>query len=213
MKIYADSADSSSVLNVFKIGILSGVTCNPAILAKSSLSQADIPALYKTYSSAGIPKIFFQTLGTTTEQMLESAQSLRNLGAEVVVKVPATEAGFRAAAVLEQQGTPTLVTAVYSFGQFVAACSASISYVAPYFGRLRDQGTDAVALISKMQHHGQDFETELLVASVRSTQDCEILAQIGVDAITAHPRVLVGLFQNETSDIALQEFEDISSNW
>ncbi|GAA0485454.1 MAG: hypothetical protein ABS61_02155 [Microbacterium sp. SCN 70-18] len=211
MKLYADSADVDSVTRILEDGLISGVTTNPTILHKSGYGTRDIPELHRRFLAAGAEEIFFQATGATREEMRAAAAAIRNLGSEVVVKIPATAIGFRVAAECARDGIPVLMTAVYSVAQAVASAAIGARYIAPYFGRLGDSGVDALDLIARMHRALEGSDTHALVASVRTPEVASDLALAGVRHITAHPSVLEAMLVDPTSDAAAAEFETVAT--
>lgn len=211
MKLYADSADVDSVTRLLEDGLISGVTTNPTILHKSGYGTRDIPELHRRFLAAGAEEIFFQATGATREEKRAAAAAIRNLGSEVVVKIPATAIGFRVAAECARDGIPVLMTAVYSVAQAVASAAIGARYIAPYFGRLGDSGVDALDLIARMHRALEGSDTHALVASVRTPEVASDLALAGVRHITAHPSVLEAMLVDPTSDAAAAEFETVAT--
>ncbi|MDZ8274782.1 transaldolase family protein [Microbacterium aquimaris] len=211
MKFYADSAALETVTGLLRGGLIAGVTTNPTILVRDEAPP--VAELYRAFAAAGAAEIFFQTTGATQEQMLDRAERIAGLGPEVIVKVPATPIGFRVAAALRRQGTPVLMTAVYSVAQAVSAAAVGARYIAPYFGRLSDAGEDASAIMARMVGALRGSGTDLLVASVRTPEVIAELAELGVRHITANPAVLEAAFQDPVSDTAAAEFEAVARGY
>lgn len=209
LRLYADSAVVDDVSALLADGLVYGVTTNPTILERAGRSDRDIPELYARWSAEGAREIFFQTWGETSAEMLENARGINALGPLVVVKVPATRAGFATASALVALGADVLVTAVYSRAQALTAATVGARYIAPYLGRLRDTGHDGVAEIAAMQQIVAGSGTDVLAASLRSPDDVVALALAlaGVPYFTAAPSVITAMARNDTSDAAAAEFE------
>src|SRR5690606_9852355 len=167
MTFYIDSADRELIEELWPTGIFRGVTTNPTILSRSGLGQDDLPALYTWLTDLGVDTFYAQVLGTTADAMLTSAATLLGLG-PVVVKVPATAAGFQVARKLVADGVRVLLTAVYHPVQAVAARDLGIQGVAPYVGRMTDAGRDGLGAVALMQQAIGSEPTRILAASLRS---------------------------------------------
>ena len=167
--LYVDSAAVDAVGSLLEGGLVEGVTTNPTILQRSGRRLGDIPGLYEQWVSQGAREVFFQTWGMDAAELLANAEPIIALGDRVVVKVPATRAGFVATRALTDRGVPVLVTAVYSAGQALAAASYGARYIAPYFGRLGDAGHDAVATIGSMHRMLEGSRTEVLRTTAMTT--------------------------------------------
>lgn len=206
-RLYVDSADVERVGRLLEAGVVHGVTTNPTILERGGRSAADIPGLFERWEAQGAKEIFFQTWGADAASLLRNAETIRALGDRVAVKVPATAAGFAAAAALVTDGATVLVTAVYSVAQALACASIGAQYIAPYLGRLRDAGMDGDALIATMQQVCAGSDTNVLAASLRSPDDIVALRLAGVPYFTAAPDVIEGMLLHEVSDSSAAEFD------
>lgn len=206
MAFYIDSADRALIEQLWSTGAFQGVTTNPTILARAGLSQADVPALHAWVTDLGIETFYAQVVGTTAEAMLASAAELRALGA-VIVKVPATAAGFRAAGTLVRDGARVLLTAVYHPVQALVARDMGIQGVAPYVGRMTDAGRLGVRAVTQMQQAIGTEPTRILAASLRSVDDVAALAAAGVPDFTVGESVARAILDDELTVRAVEEFE------
>ncbi len=206
-RFYVDSADVAAVSELLTARLVCGVTTNPTILERGGQHLTDLPSLYARWVHEGAGEVFFQTWGATAESMLHNAQSLAALGERVVVKVPATRDGFITARALVARDVPVLVTAVYSVAQAVAGAAYGARYLAPYFGRLGDNGRDALGLIGQMQKACEGSITDVLAASLRSPEDIVSLRLAGIRYFTAAPDVISAVLHDEISEQSAADFE------
>lgn len=206
-RLFADSADEPAVAELLRAGVIEGVTTNPTILRRAGLGPRDIPRLHAAWREAGARRIFFQAWGAGASALLDRGRALARLGDDVTVKVPATAAGFAAGRALVQEGTPVLVTAVYSPGQAIAASAIAAEFIAPYLGRLEDAGRDGVGEIADLVALLEGTATTVLAASLRTPDAIVALARRGVRAFTAAPAVLRALLHDETTARSAEEFE------
>ncbi|WP_166404706.1 transaldolase family protein [Labedella endophytica] len=211
MKIYADSARLDVVLPLLERGLLAGVTTNPTILHRDGFASADRAMLHTRFAEAGAQEIFLQAVGSDEASMRADAEALAALGPDVVVKVPATSVGFPVGAALAAQGTPVLVTAVYSVGQAAVAASIGAAYIAPYLGRLADSVPDPLDLVGRMDAALDGSGTRTLLASVRSVEAAERAVTAGIRHLTADVPVIVGLMSHDVSDASAAEFERVAA--
>jgi transaldolase len=204
---YADSADVSLTDPLLRARLVTGVTTNPTILAKASKTIQDLAGLHARWTELGAAEVFFQSWGNSAAELLLHGRSLATLGPNIVVKVPATSIGFRTAGALVSDGTPVLMTAVYSVAQAIAANGIGARYIAPYLGRLFDSGRDGLAVIAEMRELLDGSDTQILAASLRSPEMITALAHRGVRRFTAAPDVLAAMFTHASSDAAALQFE------
>ncbi len=209
MRLFVDTADTDALTRAQATGYVFGVTTNPTLLRAASLTRADLPVLVQRAVGAGLQEIHLQVLAEDAEGMLRDARALHALDpTHVVVKIPATATGFRAASIASKEGLRLTITAVYAVRQVVLTETVGAEYAAVYFGRLRDAGQDAIALLRGMLEtvRAQRLTTRLLVASVRSADDVETLAQLGVPAVTLPPPILFALPDHAGTAQAVQAF-------
>jgi len=88
------------------------------------------------------------------------------------------------------------------------AAKAGAAFISPFVGRLDDIGQDGMSLIGEIAeiYSNYDFQTEILVASVRSPQHVVDAARIGADVCTLPPGVIWQLFKHPLTDKGLEAF-------
>ena len=88
------------------------------------------------------------------------------------------------------------------------ATKAGASFISPFVGRLDDIGKDGMGLIEDICtiYANFDFDTEVLVASVRSTQHVIDAALLGADVVTLPPKILSSLYKHPLTDSGLEAF-------
>ncbi|MFC7404310.1 transaldolase family protein [Georgenia alba] len=210
-RLYVDSADVDAVAPLLAGRLVRGVTTNPTILDRAGRTVEDIPALHETWAAAGAEEIFFQAWGADEAQLEHRARAILELGERVVVKVPATRAGFVVASRLAHDGAPVLLTAVYTPAQALAAAAVGARYIAPYLGRMRAQGYAALDDIARMQKLCAGSETNVLAASLRGPEDAVALTEAGVGLLTAAPELLWSLLDDAATTAAAAAFESAAA--
>jgi transaldolase len=151
-----------------------------------------------------------QAWGATAEELVSSGLALSGFDrTRVVVKVPVTAQGAQAAQVLVGEGVRVCLTACYSAQQAIIAAGIGAEYLAPYCGRMDDEGLDGKAECRKMQSvvRGCHSATRILVASIRNVETLTDLAAAGMETFTISPDVARVLFQVDLTDQAALEFE------
>jgi len=207
MKFFVDSADIKQIEDLMPTGLIDGVTTNPSLIAKNGNDMAktikDICALVPGPVSA-------EVTATDSEKMLEEGQYLASLSKNVTIKVPLTFNGLKTCKALRSQGTKVNVTLCFSAAQAVLAAKAGASFVSPFVGRLDDVGEKGMDLIEDIVviYENYGFETEVLVASVRSKQHVIDAAIIGAHVATLPPKVIYELYEHPLTDKGLKAFLD-----
>ena len=90
------------------------------------------------------------------------------------------------------------------------AAKAGATFISPFVGRLDDTGENGMALIEDIVtvYDNYGFETEVLVASIRSKQHVIDSAVIGADVATLPPKVIYELYDHPLTDKGLKAFLD-----
>ena len=215
LRLFLDTADREAWARWLPTGLFHGVTTNPTILQRSNLRStvATLTNVVREVLAYPVQEVQAQCWGTHTEALVETGRALAAIDTRVVVKVPITEAGVRAVAILHGLGIRTTLTAVYAAHQALTAAAAGADYVAPYFGRINDSGRDGLAVMIAMRAilAGSGRPTRLLVASLRSADELAVLAAAGCDTFTFGPAVAEGLFADEQTAAASLAFEQAAS--
>ena len=207
MKFFVDSADIKQIEDLMPTGLIDGVTTNPSLIAKNGDDMAktikDICALVSGPVSA-------EVTATDSDKMLEEGQYLASLAKNVTIKVPLTINGLKTCKALRAQGTQVNVTLCFSATQALLAAKAGASFISPFVGRLDDIGEKGMDLIEDIVviYENYGFETEVLVASVRSKQHVIDAAIIGAHVATLPPKVIYELYEHSLTDKGLKAFLD-----
>ena len=208
--LYLDSADITELRACLPHPVIHGVTTNPTLLKRAGVSRAALPDLLAELLSLGAKQVQAQVQSADVAGMLADADALLRLfgKGQLVIKIPATRAGFQAGAQLSARGVPVTYTAVYAAEQAHFAGQLGAAYAAPYLGRLQDAGLDGLALIGQMQRlvAASGASTRLLVASVRSRDAYLSLLDLGVGSITIPPRLFPELMDHEATRAAERGF-------
>ena len=180
MKIFLDSADIGEINALFDTGFIDGVTTNPSLIAKSG--QDIFGNDYKICDLVDGP-VSAEVTATDFETMLTEGRKLAAIAPNVTVKVPLTRDGLMTCRALSDAGTDVNVTLCFTAGQALLAAKAGAKFISPFVGRLDDIGQDGMGLIEEICsiYANYDFETEVLVASVRSTSHVVDAALMGAD--------------------------------
>ena len=100
------------------------------------------------------------------------------------------------------------MTLCFSSPQALLAAKAGASYISPFVGRLDDIGHDGMGLIEEIIeiYDNYDYDTDVLVASIRSTAHVLQSATLGADVATIPFSVLEKLYKHTLTDIGLDSF-------
>jgi transaldolase len=204
MNLFLDTANTDCWADLAGTGLFSGITTNPLLIQRAGLKTSieTYQTLYDRAMKLGYPCIQFQVFG---EDWYQCAQSIVSIGPEVFVKIPANQTGFEVVSGLSLPDRTTL-TAVYSDGQVIAAEALQVAYTAPYYARLKDAIENADELFDRMQDIA--FETDLLVASLRSNEQFLDLAARGFSTFALPEPIARAFFESTLADKAIADFEE-----
>lgn len=205
MQFFLDTADIKEIAKGLDWGMVDGVTTNPSLIAK--MGKPYLPTVQEIAKLVPGP-VSGEVLATDTAGMLEQASRLADLAQNVVVKIPLTPDGLRAVVALTKKQVKTNVTLCFSGAQALVAAKAGASYISPFVGRLDDVGHDGMELIAEiLEIYGNyDFDTQVLVASVRHPLHVTQAARMGAEVCTLPFKVLEQLYKHPLTDLGLDRF-------
>ena len=208
MKFFLDSADLSEIRRAMDAGLIDGITTNPSLLAKVAGADHDPRDVLAEICRIVPGPISAEVVATTRDEMLREGRELAKLADNIVVKVPLTEAGLMACRRFREEDIRVNVTLCFSPAQALLAAKAGASYISPFVGRLDDIAQDGMQVIEQIvQIYGNyDFQTEVLVASVRHPVHVVQAALLGADVATVPAKVLHQLMHHPLTDRGLEGF-------
>lgn len=205
MKFYIDSAEISEVKDALSRGWIDGVTTNPSLIAKSGRNIKDV---VKDLLDLKPGWISVEVLATEAEAMIKEGAAWAELGADIVVKVPMTEEALKAVRYFSSMGIKTNVTLVFSPLQALMAAKAGATLVSPFVGRLDDIGHTGMELVEQIIqiYDNYEFETQVLVASIRNNQHILEAGLLGAEVCTVPFAVLKQMLRHPLTDQGLAKF-------
>ena len=207
MKFFVDTADIKQIEDLIPTGFVDGVTTNPSLIAKQG---QDLSQTIKSICSIVKGPVSAEVTATNFEKMLEEGKYLASLANNIAVKVPLTVDGLKTCKKLREQDIMVNVTLCFSAAQAILAAKAGATFISPFVGRLDDIGQNGMHLIEEIVliYENYGFETEVLVASVRTTQHVIDAAIIGAQVVTVPPKIIHELYKHELTDKGLKAFLD-----
>jgi transaldolase len=205
MKFFADTAEIAEIRELAETGLLNGVTTNPSLIHKSGRNFIDV-----VREIAGVVDgpVSAEVVALDYEGMMREAGVLRKIADNIAIKVPLTPAGLKACKALTSDGAMVNVTLCFSPAQALLAAKAGATFISPFVGRLDDVGFDGMSLIADIRliYDNFDFNTQILVASVRHPMHIVEAAKIGADVMTAPPKIIWQLFKHPLTDNGIASF-------
>jgi transaldolase len=205
MKFFVDTADVKEISALNELGLVDGVTTNPSLILKSGGKIVEV-----TKEICDIVKgpVSAEVTATEYSEMMKEAKVLAKIADNIAIKVPLTFDGLKACKALRSEGHMVNVTLCFSATQALLAAKAGATFISPFVGRLDDTGIDGMELIAEIRqiYDNYDFDTEILVASVRTTNHVKQAAIIGADVATVPPATLRALVKHPLTDKGLEQF-------
>ncbi|MGA9580483.1 MAG: fructose-6-phosphate aldolase [Allosphingosinicella sp.] len=205
MKFFVDTADTNEIRDLAETGLLDGVTTNPSLIHKAG---RDFLEVVREICGIVPGPVSAEVVATDHEEMLREAEVLRKIADNIAIKVPLTLDGLKTCKALTGEGTMVNVTLCFTANQALLAAKAGASFISPFVGRHDDTGFDGMQIISEIRtiYDNYDFETQILVASIRHPIHVLQSAMIGADVMTAPPAVIRQLFKHPLTDKGLEGF-------
>jgi transaldolase len=205
MKLFIDTANVEHIKEMADLGIISGVTTNPTLIAKEG---RDFNEVIKEITDIVDGPISGEVISLDADEMVKEGIEISKIHPNMVVKVPLTEAGLKATKELTKLGIKTNVTLVFSANQALMAASAGATYVSPFVGRLEDTLHDGIEVVSQIRQifdiYG--FKTEIISASIRTPKQMADSALVGAHIATVPYAVLKKAVTHPLTDKGIESF-------
>ncbi len=205
MKFFIDTANIDEIKEAASLGVLDGVTTNPSLVAKEGKNFREL--LDEIIKIVDGP-ISAEVIATDYDGMLKEAHELAAIHKNIVVKIPLIKEGLKAVKTLSDEGINTNVTLCFSASQALLAAKAGATYISPFVGRLDDISISGMDLISQIVqiYSNYNYQTEVLVASIRHPLHLVEAALMGADVCTIPFAVINKLFNHPLTDIGIDNF-------
>jgi transaldolase len=207
MKIYLDTANVKEIEEAASLGLLDGVTTNPSLVVKEGRSFKEM--LQEVCKIVDGP-ISAEVVSIEADAMVKEGKELAKIHKNIVVKCPLIPEGLKATKRLAAEGIRVNVTLCFSPTQALLAAKAGAWCVSPFIGRLDDISSDGMELIRQILtiYENYDYQTLVLVASVRHPQHVVEAALAGGHICTMPYSVFQMLFKHPLTDAGLKKFLD-----
>lgn len=212
MQYVIDNANIDKIRHCVEFYPIDGVTTNPSIISKE---HSDFPKLIKEIREIiGMERMFhIQVTGDSCEEIIREAEALKEfVGGNLYIKIPISEEGLKATAILHSRGFKVTETAIFTQQQALIAAKAGADYVAPYVNRLDNIVSDGVSVVSEIVNlfKVQNFDTKVLAASFKTVEQVHKIAMTGAHAITINPDLYSSLIYHP---LTLYAIDDFKADW
>ena len=205
MKFFIDTANIEEIKEANDMGMVDGVTTNPSLIAKEG---RDFKEIITDICGIVDGPISAEVISLEESGMVSEARELAKIHENIVIKIPMTTDGLKAVRTLASEGIRTNVTLVFSTLQALMAAKAGATYVSPFVGRLDDLSQDGLVLVDQIVtiYDNYDYDTEVIVASIRNPMHVLDSALMGADIATIPFNVLAKLAAHPMTDKGIKAF-------
>ena len=159
-----------------------------------------------------------EVFSTRPEEMISQAEDfVRYFGhyPKLNVKIPV---GWDELAVIRElrlRGIPVNCTCCMSYGQATMAAAAGANFVSLFYGRIRDIGYDAAAVVRDVRatFRERSVPAEIIVGSIRHIADISEAFQNGADIVTVPPKFFRAMVSHPKTDEAVRQFVTDFQKW
>lgn len=205
MKLFIDTANLEEIKKANSMGIISGVTTNPSLVAKEG---ADFKQRIRDIAEVVNGPISAEVISLRAAEMVEEGRELASIHQNVVVKIPVTAEGLEATNVLAAEGIGVNATLVFSANQALLAARAGAAFVSPFVGRMDDIGNEGMEVVREIVEifsiHG--IAAEVIAASIRHPMHVTQAALAGAHISTVPYAVINAMIRHPMTDIGIERF-------
>lgn len=195
-KLFADTSSISEIDALMNLGIFSGITTNPSIVARQAGNRK--PEEYYKELADRYPNvpISIQLLDWDEKTLFDEAHKFAALSPNIVVKVPmfGDGRGLTVSSSLNKEGIQTNVTGLMNAGQLLLAILADPgpTYVSLFFNRIKDGGGNPVQEISRSRELIERISSgsKIITGSIRKVEDIREAVVAGSHVVTIPPKMV-----------------------
>lgn len=206
MALYLDSAIVGEARTAFDLNFISGITTNPALLAKNPDQPEEV---IRELSRVSTGTVYYQLTGSTMVVKQAEAEKIVSINPlKIGLKIPCTTENLALAADFVQAGIQVGITAIFSPAQVYLACQTGAQMILPYVNRSTRLLGDGLALVREMRSviDGCGCGTEILAASIKSPREAWQTVVAGAHHLTLPLDIIRQMGDHHLSDQAVEDF-------
>lgn len=205
MKLFLDTANLDDIKTANSMGIISGVTTNPSLVAREG---ADFKRRIRDIASIVKGPISAEVVSLDASEMVKEGHVLADIHENVIIKVPITLEGLRATNELASKGIGVNATLVFSANQALLAARAGAAYVSPFVGRIDDIGNDGMEVVRDIVEifHIHGIKSQVIAASIRHPMHVIQAALCGAHISTVPFKVIMAMLNHPMTDLGIERF-------
>ncbi len=204
-RLFLDTASLADIQPWARLGLVDGVTTTPALLAREG--GAPLVKLRKIAAVVSGP-VSAQVTAERASDMIVQGRALAALSGNVIVKLPASLEGLRAARDLTDEGIDCNVTLAFEPAQGLAFARVPVAYLSLILGRVEDFGPGALERVHETRQmlDALGSPTRLLVASLRNPNHLRTAVTHGANVVTVPPSTWESVYANPLTQQGQTDF-------
>ncbi|UCC39477.1 MAG: transaldolase [Candidatus Aminicenantes bacterium] len=219
MPIFLDTGNIDEIEKFMKMGIIRGVTTNPTILVKSSVTGGMDGVKQRAIEIAKLIDPYPLSVEVTNNdpdgminQAREFSQWANNINIKITIHGPDGELdNLEAVHKLENEYNIRInVTAMMSAQQCFLASLAGATFVSLFGGRVNNMGYNCIDEIQKIRLliDNFDLKSKIIIGSTREVLNVVEWLAAGAHIVTVTPHLLEGMIIHPYSKETVQQFLD-----
>jgi transaldolase len=206
MRLFLDTANIDEIREAVRMGVLSGVTTNPTLMAKERGVTYRERVVEICEAVQG--PVSAECTSRDLKALLVEARDVASWHQHVVVKIPIDETGLEATSVLSREGIKINMTLIFSANQALLAAVAGATYVSPFVGRIDDAGQDGMEVVREAVEVFDRYHlpAQVLAASLRHPRHIVEAAKAGAPIATMPYAVLKAMAKHPLTDLGIERF-------
>lgn len=207
MEFFLDTASIEEIKYYRSLGLVDGVTTNPALLSKEG---GDPISQIKKIAEIARGPLSVEVTYTEPSKMVKQAVKLNKLAENIVVKVPASISGLVAAQELKKEGIKMNITLVFHPSQAIPFLQLAVDYVSLFVGRVEEFGLSNKEAIWQLTQSIDEMQspTKLIAASMRNPDYLLEAIMAGSHVLTVPPICWEMVYKNPVFQLGEKEFLD-----
>jgi transaldolase len=211
VKYFLDSAHLDEITHALEMWRIDGVTTNPRhIQATGEPFLKVLAQIAEVFEGTDKPvSVEVNPHHDDWTEMAAEGKKLAAMSPNFVIKLPATEPGFRAIPALAADGIRVNLTLVFSAAQALQAFRMGASFVSPFIGWKETNAEEVWRFVSDCVaiRDNYGFDGEIIVSAVRNARQIADAAVVGADITTAGFAVYKDSFDHPFTDVGLGKFQ------
>ena len=204
MKLFIDSADLTEITKCLDTDLIDGITTNPTLMKKGGNPPSYV---YRQLEMLGVKDISMEVTGDYDEMTKQALELTAQFGDVATINIPMTVDGLKVCKYLSDLDIRTNVTLIFNAAQALLAAKSGATYVSPFVGRIDDEGYAGTEVVRSCAELLRGTSTQVLAASIRTTQRVVRCFYSGADIVTMPPSVFWAMYKHTLTDKGLAIFE------